>query len=318
MFSKNKSRKSLIKAIENKDSNTIRQIVQEGIDLNFNYRNTTPLHSIAQFDLEEFQKLLDLFIKNGGDINAKNNEGETPLINLITKLDLKSEQKFLPNVKYFIESGADLNAIENRGLSPLYFSVILGMKAISDLLIRSGANVNIEANVGVRILEDVLRTDLNEELILELVNLLLTNGAEMKFYSPVKSYPLIYIAESTSTSKIFRHLIEQGADFNELDYRGGTLLMQTCYSDHYENAEFLIGKGIDIDYQIKDGEFKGMSALMTAAGSGSIKCTKLLLEKGANKELHEAIHNASAQKIARKTNHSEIEKLIRDYNPSPL
>jgi len=85
-----------------------------------------------------------LLIKNGADINAKNNHGDTPLIASVSASSNYSHYM----CKLLIKNGADVNAINNYGQSPLFFTVRNYDIELCRSLIKNGANVNVKDNNG--------------------------------------------------------------------------------------------------------------------------------------------------------------------------
>ncbi len=72
--------------------------------------------------------------------------------------------------------------------------------------------------------------------------------------------------------------INQGADVNQKDNEGGTVLMVAVMYDRRDSAELLLSKGADVN--VKDNQ--GMTALMLAAMKGHKDVAELLLSKGAD------------------------------------
>ena len=80
-------------------------------------------------------------IANGVDVNAKNNDGWTPLHGAAA-----NGHKEI--VELLIAEGADING-KNRGdATPLYDAASWGQKEIAELLIAEGAGVNAEVTSG--------------------------------------------------------------------------------------------------------------------------------------------------------------------------
>ena len=83
-------------------------------------------------------------IKNGADVNAKNNDGNIALISA-------SNRRHLEIVKLLIKNGADVNAKDNDGMTALMWTTgYFGDPSpeVIKLLIKNGADVNAEAKNG--------------------------------------------------------------------------------------------------------------------------------------------------------------------------
>jgi len=80
-------------------------------------------------------------IAAGGDVDAKNSDGRTPL-----HLAAFDDNKEI--VELLIANGADVNAKNDEGWTPLHFAAGNGHKELAELLIASGADVNAKAGKG--------------------------------------------------------------------------------------------------------------------------------------------------------------------------
>jgi ankyrin repeat protein len=88
-----------------------------------------------------------LLIAQGADVNAKTNEGRTPLH--YTVLPYYQTQM----AKLLIAKGADINAKDNQGSTPLHWVAKYrwggsGRKQMAELLIAQGADVNAKDKEG--------------------------------------------------------------------------------------------------------------------------------------------------------------------------
>ena len=87
-------------------------LVSQGLDVARTYNNETMLHiaceNCATTDIEEFLKF---FIARGVDVNAKDDNGDTPL-------HTANEWRRKEHVDYLISQGADIHAKNNIGMIP--------------------------------------------------------------------------------------------------------------------------------------------------------------------------------------------------------
>lgn len=91
--------------------------------------------AITENDIEAVK---DFISNHPGIINKKNDNGMTPLHKAV-------EQNRMKIVKLLIKEGADVNAKDNADHTPLYYTAFLSKKdgqKITDLLIEKGADVN--------------------------------------------------------------------------------------------------------------------------------------------------------------------------------
>jgi ankyrin repeat protein len=107
--------------------------------------------------------------------------------------DVQSLDNCTEVIKILISAGADLNAQDNDGQTPLYLAVLGNYLEAVELLIASGADVNIKTAKGITSLQEALRSSKIESELLKkgltedvakklsydkIVQLLLTAGAK--------------------------------------------------------------------------------------------------------------------------------------------
>lgn len=105
----------------------------------------TPLHDVTDLVLAKY------ILNHGGDVTAKDIEGNTPLHLVFYrcwdksgKLDEYSKELTL----LYLSRGADINGVNNYGMTPLHYATLSGNMALIRLLISKGAKMNIRDNDG--------------------------------------------------------------------------------------------------------------------------------------------------------------------------
>ena len=99
------------------------------------------IHDVASDgDIEN----LKILIQRGADLNAKNDEGWSPLHYAVG-------ENHLEVVKLLLDAGANVNVKENRGISPLDFASMFGFFEIMKLPVAKGADLNAKDNEGWKV-----------------------------------------------------------------------------------------------------------------------------------------------------------------------
>ncbi|UNE35905.1 ankyrin repeat domain-containing protein [Vermiphilus pyriformis] len=98
----------------------------------------TPLSCAVKENKIDVAKLL---IKWGADINRRDSQGNTPLIEANCHSDL-------PMVQLLINLGADVNISDNDGWTPLHCAVAKGNENAVSLLYDAGADINYQTKDG--------------------------------------------------------------------------------------------------------------------------------------------------------------------------
>ncbi|MCD7936746.1 MAG: ankyrin repeat domain-containing protein [Tannerellaceae bacterium] len=98
----------------------------------------TPLHTLmfSSRAEKEYKQIIDLLLKNGARLNARNKEGKTPLYVAV-------ENNRDPSVvSYLIDIGADPELPDHYGHTPLFAAVRKSPKTHLPLLLSRGVNLN--------------------------------------------------------------------------------------------------------------------------------------------------------------------------------
>ena len=130
-----------------------------------------PLHNIKGLQQKDCLGILDIFIQAQASVNSKDKKGNTLLHNQSRYLTAKITYKLLTsptcdinaqndegntplheasflNASVLIEKGADLNIYNHDGDTPLHKSIENKDEIVTKILIRAGANINCRNNKG--------------------------------------------------------------------------------------------------------------------------------------------------------------------------
>eukprot|EP01132_Coremiostelium_polycephalum_P004253 gene4253-5323_t len=101
-----------------------------------NIDGNAPLHYFCQrFHSPECQKIAQLLFEKGAEVNAQNNNGETPLHKAIFNHSVR-----LLMVYVLLKNNADVNIVNKAGESALHYAVRLGRLDVLKILITAGAD----------------------------------------------------------------------------------------------------------------------------------------------------------------------------------
>lgn len=152
----------LIRAAQNGYIDIIKELVNNGA----NYKDHQgAILTIAAFNGKK--DVVEYFLKKGVNVDVKDQDGSTALINA-------SNNNQLEIVKYLVKNGADVNAKSKNGTTSLMVSASSGNSDIITLLLKNKADVNIKNNDGITALMVAAYGG-----YLDVVNLLLKNGADI-------------------------------------------------------------------------------------------------------------------------------------------
>lgn len=190
-------------AIDLGNAKIVTLLIKSGADVNMTVETVTgdyqiqPIHVVVQEktltqDIESWTnyqgydraEVLDLLIKSGADVNARDTDDYTPLIYLMQNLNLPEDlgkKKDWVKVRcadMLIQAGADVNARNDEGFTPLMFATVYTAtleyiepieKECVDLLIKAGADLNAKNNNGQTALMRALRPNYKRLKMAELL-----------------------------------------------------------------------------------------------------------------------------------------------------
>ena len=276
----------LTTTFEHKKRDVLDYLIAKGADINHTSKDgSTPLmwaiaqtggklaktyYNFIDYFLSTYKPKLDYQVTSAA-LHEAASVGNLDVINLLldrgATLELKSlaggstalhyavESRKPEAVRLLIKRKANIEARDATGDTPLIKAVYNSDPAMVQLLVDSGAAVNVKSLSNAMVTPLVHgATDpntFNKKNNLAIFNILLSAKADIDFKSSDGTTALIAAARQSNTG--------QG----------------------YELAGFFIGKGANLDLKNNKGE----TALMLAAGAGNEKLVKLLMDKGADAKI---------------------------------
>jgi ankyrin repeat protein len=207
--------------------------------------------------------ILELLLSAGADIDAKNGNESTALIEAADKGHKEI-------VELLLGAGADIRAKDKYGSTALILAARRNRRETAELLLDKGADLHAKDKDGSTAL--ILAARWNRR---EMLKLLLDRGADLHAKDKDGSTALIAAAAKTSwdCKETLELLLDRGADIHARNKDGSTALIVAAASWNYkETVELLLDRGADI--HAKDEE--GKTALMWAEEKGCMAIADLL------------------------------------------
>jgi len=206
-------------------------------------------------------EMVQLLVKRGANVNAKNKMNYTPLHKAVFNfMGADPKEKDCEKIlNLLLEKGANVDAQDGNGISPLMGAVQKITPA--KILVAKGANLNIQNKNGETALMYAVKGGLIKVVII---------------------VPIV--GGSIESTKL---LVNKGADVNLQDIWGKTALMHAAgavnaignkYGTYTDILEFLLEKGAKLETEDKEGH----TALYWAQRYNRKVSAEVLLDKGAN------------------------------------
>lgn len=252
----------LITAIENKNFETTKKLINSGYDINREVNGHTALTIAVNLHNNKIVKML---IDAGANVNTKSTDGLTILMfAIITK------NNGATNI--LINAGIDINAQDIDGLTALMTAIKLKNNRVVSLLINSWADLNIKDKNGYTALMHAIICENN------IASTILINAKADLNIKCNKGETVLILAISFKNNNVVKMLIEYEIEINAQTNNNYTALMHAITSENDDGIEILINGGADVNMKCN----AGCTVLMMAIVFKNNKIIKRLLDLSAN------------------------------------
>uniref|UniRef100_UPI003F4B811D ankyrin repeat domain-containing protein n=1 Tax=Brachyspira catarrhinii TaxID=2528966 RepID=UPI003F4B811D len=287
-----------------------------------NYKNLDMQYILTEASKKLCIEIIELVLRLGADINAKNKYGYTALCEACLELDNNPKEstinKRLEIVKYLINRGADVNGKSDFNFTPLiYASSSSGSLIIVDYLVRNGAEINFNNSYGYSPLCYACKYG-----YFDTVKYLVEKGSIINFLADKKTlikneYGTTPLIEASNYSEIVKYLIKNNANVNFKDYSNRTPLMKAAYFCNLETVKYFIENDAEINVRIKNKlnfyinrNFNALKFVIYSPNENKLPIIKYLLSRGIETDKEDLFYIFLMETI----NINDNEKYINDYN----
>ncbi|TAE73010.1 MAG: hypothetical protein EAZ85_08290 [Bacteroidetes bacterium] len=203
------------------------------------------LHKIGQSFHTIDEKLIDLLIQKGLNINEENQQNETPIFSAIAYQNIEK-------IKIFLKKGASLK--NNMAYNPIFQA---NTEVLKILIESNKFDFNLKNQDDELFWLFLLATDYyGHNDLLEIVNLMIEKGINIKVKTKEGTTPLILaFSRKKLPTKTIHLLLDKKADVKGTDKNGANLLLLALkYPDiSLDIVKKLVEKGVDINTTNKLG-----------------------------------------------------------------
>lgn len=268
--------KAFMSAAGSGHAEVLRMLLRQGADKHLVNEALEDAAGSAIVNVSEADRsdVIRFLLEQGGDVNAKDDEGWTAL------LSAAREGRVLL-VQTLLDAGAGINTKctcsgwLGGGWTALMMAAREGgeRKAMLDMLLARGADPGLANNDG----KTALLIALEFRGGIDTIHALLDRGADPNARDNTGSTAVMRAAGERGDVELVRALLEKRADVNIRNNDGSTALMWAATRGYVDNMEALLDAGADINAK----SIKGRTALMLAVRQGQIETVQALLRRGA-------------------------------------
>lgn len=227
----------------------------------FNERQLAELHKeLGENITNSYIAISRIFLNRGANINHHDEDGNTPLMIVARngRLDL---------VRFLIAQEARLDIYDDNGETAMFHAVSSGNLELLGLMISKKGDINQKNETGEGLLEKAIIFD-----HIAIVEYLLSEVKDVNATNQFGMTPLMTAVSNSKNIEIVNMLLENGAEISLQDINGNTALHFAAESDNSEAVTLLLAKGAKWDAANK----KGQSAIEIALVNNSTNALKTI------------------------------------------
>ena len=317
----------LIKAIEGlNDSNNGRKKISKLLIDSFVYNSNTNNNNNSEdtltntpYEQQYFNLILNILIKKQNletikylieseeyktnlDVNAKDINGECPLINALY-------QENNEMIKYLIEHGGNCNIKNNHGIPLLVLAIqIQNYEIVNYILEKPNIHINEKCKGGYSAFMTAINQN-NTDLVESILNYATDNNIliNINVKDANGNYPIAKAFNKKNFDMVIL-LMEYGMD-NNIDINGNSLLSLAYKQNNKKIFKYLI-EYLDVNQLDNNGQ----SVIFNAADKNDINTVNYLIHCGANLNIRDKYHNSIIDYAIFSSKYKLVDILLQNDN----
>uniref|UniRef100_A0A0G4HTT2 Uncharacterized protein n=1 Tax=Chromera velia CCMP2878 TaxID=1169474 RepID=A0A0G4HTT2_9ALVE len=267
---------ALIRAVYAGSLPAVEMLVEEGASLEVEgeeegFEGFTALHRACY---ERHPEIVRFLVSKGGDVNAKDKAGRTPLTCTAFKGPLEV-------FEHLLQCGGDLEKSEFEGITALHQAAVGNQKAIAEMLLDGHRGMDLNGQetetqatplhwTACRNDRSIVRDNV------DVAELLIARGADVNARNG-EGETVLHWAAATGCVKVLKLALDHGAVVDARNLRSKTAFMSTYESDSHAAAALLVACGADVNAKCDMGQ----SIVHFATAEESLKVLQLAIDRDA-------------------------------------